>query len=158
MDVSLCSWNRKHYEKATATGTHPFWPGLSAVTSFVGGVLLLSLPLLLGDVETDELPLLPVFRPLLAVGLDEFSLAVANVVVVSSGEDVAGAEGVNAVALLDPVLPLSLVHSSVVLVLVGSLSLPDALVPLTVVNVTVGIRVLALPVLLVLNILSLILE
>ena len=74
----------------------------------MGGGILLLFPLL-GNVEVYQFALLPIFCPLFAVGLDQFSFAVADVVVVGAGEDVAGSERVNAVALLDAVHPLALV-------------------------------------------------
>ncbi len=46
----------------------------------------------------------PRFRPLLAVGLLEVAVAVADVVLVLAGEHVAGAECVAALALLSPTL------------------------------------------------------
>ena len=76
---------------------------------FIFHVLRLFLFLLFSDVEVNELSFFPVFRPFLTVGLDELALSVPHVVLVGAGEDVAGAEGVLTLALLNTVSPLAFI-------------------------------------------------
>merc|ERR1719369_1202356 len=105
--------------------------------------------LLFSDVEVNELSFFPVFRPFLAVGLDELALSVPHVILVGAGEDVAGAEGVLTLALLNTVSPLAFIDSSIVFVFIGSFPVSDSLLPLAVVDVTVGVSVLPFAVLLI---------
>merc|ERR1719322_559554 len=110
------------------------------------GRLLAERPLLrlfLGDFEGNQFSFLPFFGPLLPVDLNQFAFAVANVVVVCSGEDVATSERVLSFALLNTIDPLAFVYSSVILVLVASLSMPDSFIPLALVDISVRVRIFA---------------